>query len=262
MTKSKHPLKMKTNKYLKLLFSLILAIISSCFLNAQKLDQKILEPPFMAKSENFSIVLFNLDAHGVQEILPEGVQPKIKEDGQVTAGLELYTTSRVQGMPIFSIAFIYVEVEFMESKNGTPGHWAIWGETNNKEVLASMKSNYGFPYQYSSEISITAKKESYMSTIFGDEDERLHIQLKKEQATEPLITQGIVNMCGKIKNGNNVQSEVTWFTTGQKAEVISIEVEPGENKVLQLLKDSKSFWAMVSEEQVFCYSIPISITHN
>ncbi|MBW1298586.1 hypothetical protein [Aquimarina litoralis] len=241
-----------------------IAMLLGCMysLHAQEQHTKITAPPFMASSTNFSISLFDATPESVKEILPEGMQPKTKENGFVTVGFELYTTARIYGMPKFSIAFIYVEVENCDAKNGTAGHWAVWGNTNNKEVLNNLVSNYKFPYEYSSGIYITSQEDNYSGTITGNEGERIHLKLKILKETTPFTAEGIVNMCGRKENGDTVLSEVTWFTNGQNAEVISLDITPANNKVLRLLKDLKPFWSMVSKEQTFCYSSPIILNNN
>jgi len=225
---------------------------------AQEAENSIADspPPYMANSSNFALVLFNLDVEKVKSILPRDIHPNINDSGMVTAGLEMYTTERVFGLPNFTMAFIFVEVEGMDSENGTPGHWAIWGNSNNKKVLHRFETYYNFPYVYQEHLDIALTEKEFSGEIGSEGNPTIALKIAL-QNDQPVVTEGIVNMCAKRKDNSTIASEVVWFTNGYVGKPVSFQIRSKGVSTLEILKGVQPYWALVSNRQQFCYSKPL-----
>jgi hypothetical protein len=210
-------------------------------------------PPYLAHSSNFIMTLFNLRAEDVQPLLPSSVKAKIKDAGMVTAGLEIYETDRIHGIPQYSMVFLFVEVAGLESNNGTPGHWAIWGRINQKSTLQNMLHHFSFPYGFE-EIKLTHESNVYTGTV-GAGLIDLKIKFNEKQ---PFAGEGIVNMCSFSRDGKILITEVPWFSTGSTGELVRFDIDPQGDKVLEIVKNAKPYFSMISTNQTFSYSRPIS----
>ncbi len=222
-----------------------------------KEEGKVLFPsPFIAHSSNFLMALFNLNKEEVQPLLPEGMRAKINESGQVTAGFEMYETDRISGIPNYLIAFIYVEVTGLNSKNGAPGHWAIWGNVTGKTVLNNFKDHFNFPYELEEQMSIVKVNNMFTGTVGSSGREKITLKVDY-QHDKPFSGEGIVNMYGENNKGQVVKTEVPWLSSGSFGNLVSLEINPMGNKALELIKDAKPFVSIISTNQSFSYSIPI-----
>lgn len=220
-------------------------------------DKNLSEPPYLAHSANFMMVLFQLKANDVQVLLPEGVLPNANEAGMVTAGFEIYETDRVYGLPEYGMAFIFVEVKNLTSNNGTPGHWALWGTVDDHVTLQVMRDTFGFPYRFEN-VRVTESADIYTGRVGEEGKESVIIRIKFNEA-KPFSGEGIVNMCSMAKNGKTLKTEVPWFTTGTAGDIIDFEIKPKGDKVLELIKVAKPHFQIISSNQIFSYSRPVVV---
>lgn len=207
------------------------------------------DPPYLAHSSNFMMIMFNLKATDVQKLLPDGVEVNANDAGLVNAGLEMYETDRIWGVPQYGIVFMFVEVKGMESNNGTPGHWALWGKVNERTVLQKFTHHFSFPYQYS-DVKITKEKNVFTGRVGSD---LVNLQIKLNDA-QPFKGEGIVNMCSFSADGKIVKSEVPWFSTGVIGELVKLEINAQGDNILEMVKNVIPHFVMVSTNQSFCYS--------
>lgn len=108
------------------LLSLFTGSLQSIYGQTNNQNMKTINPPYIARTSNFMAIYFYVEAKEVQKLLPASVKVKSDDKGLATAGMEMYTTDQVYGMPNFSIAFIYVEASVSGSVNGTSGYYPIW----------------------------------------------------------------------------------------------------------------------------------------
>jgi hypothetical protein len=210
-------------------------------------------PPWVAQSENFLMVAFNLKPDDVRTLLPRGVEPLVNKEGIVGALLEMYETKRVSGLSGYRIAFIVVEVQGHDSREGTPGHFAVWGRAHPQEALDAFRRHFGFPYQYGEHIGIGMEQDTHVGTVGPDGKELLRVKIAP-LAEQPFEGSGSVNMVGMNADSGTVKSEVPYLTRGHIGKVLGFEVRPGRDPVLKLIGKAAPAWALVSKDQVFSYS--------
>jgi hypothetical protein len=235
------------------IFFPVLVILLVQTMRANSQQNTLTDPPYLAHSSNFVMMLFNLEQDVVQTLLPPGVKAKINTAGTVTAGIEIYETDRIHGVSQYGIVFIFVEVADLESNNGTPGHWAIWGKVNQKNTLQSMLHYFNFPYSFD-EIKVTKEDNTYTATV-GTNQIKLKLRYNEKQ---PFAGEGVVNMCSASKDGKIIKTEVPWFSTGSAAELISFEVDPRGNTILEIIKKATPHFSLISTNQSFSYSRPVT----
>lgn len=221
-------------------------------ITASSQKNELSDPPYMAHSSDFVMTLFNVEPGVVHSLLPEGVKAKINDAGMTTGGIEIYETDRIHGIANYGMAFIFVEVEDLESNNGTPGHWAIWGSVDQAAALENMQHYFNFPYKFG-EIEVANEGNVYTATVGSGQ---LILKVKSDEK-QPVGGEGIVNMCSLSKDGKILKTEVPWFSTGRAGELIDMEVNPQGNKILDIIKNCKPHFTIVSTDQTFSYSRPV-----
>lgn len=210
-------------------------------------------PPWVVQSENFLMVAFHLKPDDVRKLLPKGVEPLVNKEGTVGALLEMYETKRISGLPNYKIAFIVVDIQGHESRTGTPGHFAVWGRVSPLESLAAFKSHFGFPYQYGEQINFGIEQDAHFAAIGPPGKEQLRVKIAP-LADQPFEAEGSINMVGMNADSGTVKAEVPYITKGHYGRLVSLEIRPGGDPVLKLIRNALPAWALVSKEQVFSYS--------
>ncbi len=214
-------------------------------------------PPFQAHSHHFMIALFHFKAKQVNGFLPKGIIARENEEGWVTAAFEMYETDRIYGLPNYKVAFFVVDIVGYDSENGTPGHFAIWGNITPREASENFNYHFGFPFVYEENIAFKIKGDIYEGTIGPPGKEKIKFELQKI-SDKPLSGSGIVNMVGKTTENKMVISEVPWLSEGNIGKLARFEIDPQGYPVLEILKDAKPFWAAISYDQIFSYSKPLT----
>lgn len=234
---------------------IIVAVFFLLGFNSFGQESTIVQPPYQAHSSNFMMALFHLKAIDVNKLLPAGVNVKQDEKGMVVATFEMYETDRIYGLENYKVAFIVVDIENYNSENGTTGHWAIWGSVDSKNAAINFNHHFGLPFEYESNMTVQKNDNIHLGSVGIVGKEKIKISIKKS-IDKPFKGQGIVNMVGKTKKGI-AKSEVPWLSEGWTGELLDWNVDPQGNRVLELIKNEKPFWSMISVEQVFSYSKPI-----
>lgn len=211
-------------------------------------------PPYIARTSNFMAIAFHIEAEEVQKLLPANVKVKTDEKGQATVGMEIYTTDQVYGVPNYTLAFIYVTVNSLDSNNSTSeNYYPIWGAMNNDTALQSFKHFYNFPYL---QRSVTIRKGAEQVATVGESDgEGITLKLKSISSS-PITAEGVAPILNQSADGNLKVTEIPWLANGNEASIISFEIRAGSNKVLQVLQGAKPFYGQVSTN-VFSYTKPI-----
>jgi hypothetical protein len=245
-----------------MLRNLIFGLLTFCIASCQSVwgqtvnpYPKPIDPPYIARTSNFMAIAFQLEANEVQKLLPANVKVKRDHKGFANAGMEMYTTDQIYGMPKYTIAFIYVEVSVPESGNDTSGNWPIWGVVDNDTALNTLRHFYHYPYQQEKNILFQTAEEQVI-TIGGSKGEGLTLKLKRNR-DKPVTAEGVARLLSSSGNGGVVKTDIPWLAAGHQASIVSFEVRPGSNKILQMIQGAKPFYGQVSAN-VFSYSIPIS----
>lgn len=216
----------------------------------------LVSPPWLMHSSNFLITLFNLKGEDVQKLLPAGVTAKVNESGMVVAGLEMYVTDRVYGMPTYTTAFVFVEITGHDSSSGYAGHWILWGKVDQPIALANFQHYFGLPYDAEPNLSMGLADGIHFGRVGAPGEEV--IQMKIAPLAEPgMNIEGTVHVVGKNSGGTIVQTEIPWFSTWQKGKLVTYEITPRGNPALELIKSAPPFFVVTSINQLFSYSKPV-----
>lgn len=224
-------------------------------------DKPVYGPPWTAHSNNFLMMIFNLPVNEVKKLLPEDVEALANEAGMVTTILEMYETSSVSGIPDYKTAFLVVDIKNMDSRNGTPGHFAVWGRVDEPQALDVFRSHFGFPYSHTERISVSPDKNVYTGVVGAAGKEILKVKIESVQE-QPFSSTGTVNMVGLKNRQTVVRSIVPYLTKGYAGKVVSFEVRPDGDPALALIKEAQPVWSIVSTEQIFSYSQAIAGEHK
>ncbi|MGD2033683.1 MAG: hypothetical protein PVF73_01405 [Bacteroidales bacterium] len=185
----------------------------------------IMAPPFLAHSSRFMMALFHLKAEKVNKLLPEGIVAIENKDGMVTATFEMYETDRIYGLPNYKVAFIVVDVSGHNSRDDTPGHFAVWGNTDSKAASEYFYSHFGLPFSYTEHMTLKTDGKKYTGTIGLQGEEKIRIGLEILPG-QPFSGSGIVNMVGKTEDGIIAISEVLWLSNGYNGYLQTFDVDP------------------------------------
>jgi hypothetical protein len=216
-------------------------------------DMKMTSPPYIARTSNFMAIAFHIKADEVQSLVPANVKVKIDEKGQATVGMEIYTTEQVYGIPNYTLAFIYVTVNSLDSNNNTSdNYYPIWGAVDNDTTLQNFKQFYNFPYQQQS-VAIS-KGDEQVATVGEGNGEGITLKLRTK-SNSPVSAEGVAPILNQSADGKMQVTEIPWLANGNEASIISFEIRAGSNKVLQVLQGAEPFYGQVSTN-VFSYTKP------
>lgn len=210
-------------------------------------------PPWVVQSGNFLMLTFDLKVADVRKLLPKGVEPLVNEAGEVVAILEMYETERVSGIPQYKTAFIVVEVQGHDSREGTPGHFAVWGRVSPREALDAFRNHFGFPYQDAPDIDFSMEEKAHVANTGGPGREALRVKIAPIPE-QPFEGEGSVNLVGMNADSGTVKSEVPYIMRGYNGKLLSFELRPGSDPVLKLLRNAVPLQAWVSNDRILSYS--------
>lgn len=241
-------------KFIGFVLTLIaFSLLCDPLVQAQNKPRPLPSPPWTAQSDNFFMIIMSLKAADVQKLLPKGVEALANNEGMVTTIFEMYDTKRVSGMPNYKIAFIVVDIKNQNSRDGTPGHFAIWGKTDSAESLEVLQEHFGFPYGLAENITVGKEQNAHTGSIGAPGKEVLRIKIEPVPEQE-FANEGIVNMVGVSGDRRVVKSEVPYLTSGYVGKVVTLDIQPQGDPVLELIEKATPVWAMVSDNQIFSYS--------
>lgn len=217
---------------------------------------KPVNPPYIARTSNFMMILFHLKAGEAQKLLPANVKVKSDDKGLVTGGMEIYTTDQIYGVPKYTIAFIYVEISGEESNSGTSGNWPVWGMVNNDTSLQNFRHFFNYPYHHEKRMTIEKKGTEQVATVGDNGGEGLTLKLRRK-TDRPVAGEGLATIVSQSLNGRILKTEIPWLANGNEANIVSFEVRAGSNKVLETIRGAKPFYGQISTN-VFSYTRPIT----
>lgn len=238
------------------LLSLFTASFQTIYGQTMNTDMDMISPPYIARTSNFMAIAFHVKAEAIESLVPPNVKVKTNEEGRASLGMEIYTTDQVYGVPNYSIAFISVTVNLLDSSNNASDYnYPIWGSVNNATALQSFKHFYNFPY---GQQSVTIKKGTEQVATVGEiEGEGITLKLRAKR-NSPISAEGIAPILSQSTEGKMQVTEIPWLANGNEASVISFEIRAGSNKVFQVIKDAEPFYGQMSTN-VFSYAKAIKL---
>jgi hypothetical protein len=213
-------------------------------------------PPWLLQSGNFFMMVFKPKAEAVKKLLPKGVEALADKDGLVTATFEMYETRRASGLPSYKTAFLVVDVKGHDSREGMPGHFAVWGRVSPQESLNAFVSHFGFPYEHA-DITLALEEAVHVGTVSASGKKLLTARIAPN-AEQPVTAEGSVNMVGRHAERGVVRSTVPYLSNGHVGKVIAFELEPNADPALELIDDLTPVWSLVTRDQTFSYSAAVS----
>lgn len=238
------------------IFTILLTILSAQILRAQS-EIPLIQPPYAVKTGNVMSMMLQLNASEAQTLLPADVKVKSDENEMATISLEIYSTDQISGVANYSIAFVTIEVGEQESNYGKPGSWSVWGVMNNDTTLHNFRTHYNFPYQLERNIQLQNNGTEYAAVIGKTGHRGLSVKMVKDTA-RPILATGTGSMLSKSPNGKFLRTEIPWLADGYQSNILSLEIQAGDDKVLKVLKNAKPVYSQVSAN-AFCYTR--SLTH-
>jgi hypothetical protein len=209
-------------------------------------------PPWLMQADNFMMVTFKVKADAVRKVVPKGIDVLVDADGLVTATLEMYQTRRTSGIPGYATAFLVVDVKGYDSRQGAPGHFAVWGRVGPAEALDAFRGHFGFPYEQA-DITLSQEKGAHVSVVRASGKDVLAVRIEPN-AEQPISVQGSVNMVA-IDQDRVLHSEVPYISNGNAGGGGAVDVR-SDDPALALIKGVKPAWSMVAKDQTFSYSRP------
>jgi hypothetical protein len=235
------------------LLSLLTAFFQTTYGQAINTDMDMISPPYIARTSNFMAIAFHIQTDKVQSLVPANVKVKTDEEGRANLGMEIYTTEQVYGVPNYTLAFIHITVNSLDSNNETDYYYPIWGAMNNDTALQSFKHFYNFPYQQQT-VTVT-KGDEQVATVGASNGEGITLKLKSS-SNSTISAEGVAPILSQSADGKMQVTEIPWLANGNEASIISFEIRPGSSKVLQVLQGAEPFYGQVSTN-VFSYTKPI-----
>lgn len=244
--------------YLKLFFSLLI-LIAGAGANANETSQhKLLSEsvPWIVDTDKFLLINFRISAKEIEPFLKTNIALKVDADGFVNTMMEVYSAESISGIPAYHAAFVVVETESHTSRDGAPGHYAIWGIVSPAQSAKFFRKTLGFPYKPGT-VEIESKKPQFIANIGDNTNTLLEIEAT-EMSDQPFAGKGFINMLF-TKSNRLFKMEVPYLTDGSLANVHSFKVNTNKDPLLNLLGSTSPTWAILSHRQVFSYLYAIQL---
>lgn len=240
-------------KNYKTLYILVLTILSfSC--NCQLKAQHEIGPPWMAHTDHLLYLLYAVDGEEVKKVLPEGLNPKLNDQGMATIGIEFYAVDRGFGQPLGNIFFAFAEVENNESRSGTPGHFPFFGLVEDSLAMDKWQKHFGFPYQVAEKMVQERKDDNYSGSIIYQGQELLTYS-GQPISGDSYPMQSDVNMIG-YRNKQLLVAQVPFINSGKTFESSEFTIDPSQIPELSMLRGKAPFLKYLVEDANFSYSRP------
>lgn len=242
--------------YLKLFFPLIIlfAGVSANATGQQKLLSE--SAPWIVNTDKFLLINFRIKTKEIEPFLKIDIALKADKDGFVNTMMEVYSAENISGIPEYHAAFIVVETESHTSRDGAPGHYAIWGIVSPDQSAKFFHETLGFPYKPGT-VKIESKKPKFIASIGDNTSTLLEIEAT-EISDKPFAGKGFINMLA-TKSNHLFKMEVPYLTDGFLANIPSFKVTTNKDPLLNLLNSTSPTWAIISHRQIFSYLYPIQL---
>lgn len=210
-------------------------------------------PPWLVTARQFMMVVVQAEAKAVQALLPRGVEVNADGQGMANLTLEVYAAERASGIPKYETAFIVADIKGWPSRDGTAGHFALWGLVRDQDALARFRRVYGFPYGPAERIALDVQDGRHRAMVQVAAGAALQVEIEPlpDQAFE---REGTVNMVGGDPGLGLAIGEVPYLSRGHVGKVVRLDVNAGTDRALALLKAARPVWSMVSTDQTFAYA--------
>jgi hypothetical protein len=119
-----------------------LALASHAFAFSASGEDRLTPPPYVLIGFDTIVTGVTCDEAVIRKALPAGVVPA----KEMTGGINIYTASGGFGPGAFSAAYFWVDLEGMDSSDGTKGRWMLAGVYGPSQKATTMYQEYfGFP---------------------------------------------------------------------------------------------------------------------
>jgi hypothetical protein len=100
-------------------------------------------PPYLVTQTEHLIILFEAEESALKSLLPANIKPAA---GNVV-GINMYRTGPVVGLVPYTASYLWINVDGIDSADGTKGRWMVQGWYGPETVTAALKNYGGLPVQ-------------------------------------------------------------------------------------------------------------------
>ena len=104
-------------------------------------DDKLTPPPYVITGLETITTGVTWDEAAIRSALPPGVVPT----REMTGGINIYKAAGGNGFGAYTAAYLWVDLEGLDSSDGTKGRWMLAGVYGSQKVLAVVQEFYGLP---------------------------------------------------------------------------------------------------------------------
>lgn len=104
-------------------------------------DDKLIPPPYVVTGLETITTGVTWDEAAVRSALPPGVVPA----KEMTGGINIYKAAGGNGFGAYTAAYLWVDLEGLDSSDGTKGRWMLAGVYGSQKVMAILQEFYGLP---------------------------------------------------------------------------------------------------------------------
>ena len=112
--------------------------VNSVLANA---DNKLTPPPYVVTGLETITTGVTWEEAAIRTALPPGVVPA----KEMTGGINIYKAAGGNGFGAYTAAYLWVDLEGLDSSDGTKGRWMLAGIYGSQEVMAVVQEFYGLP---------------------------------------------------------------------------------------------------------------------
>lgn len=119
--------------------AMLTTVLAASFANAEEKQDRILPPPYVAIGLETVTAGVTWDEAAIKAALPKGVNPT----KELTGGINIYRTTGGFGLGAYSAAYLWVDLEGVDTPDGAKGRWILASVYGPQKVVTSFKQFYG-----------------------------------------------------------------------------------------------------------------------
>lgn len=209
-------------------------------------------PPFEVAGTNHVLVGVAWDEATVQSMLPPGIRAVAGAPGIIN----IYQAARSYGLGTYSAAYMSVDVEGLDSADGTKGRWLLGGVYGPDEnVAATLRETYGFPVRAGSSRTVNMGP---LRRATGTMNGETVVTVDVRPSGQCQAGAGTINYPGQTADGKLVVMQVPFVGDVCGAEPVSVKIAAPAGDPMSRLQPVKLLWSVEMRNGAFSFSRPVS----
>ncbi len=208
-------------------------------------------PPYLMKNMDAVFVPVTWDPATIDAVLPDGLTPL---EGY-TGGINIYSVPKGYGLPPFTAAFLYVDVDNYISSSGIPGRYILGGVFGPAAAAEAVERYYGWPMRDG--LAVLLQDGKVLTAMAQRDGEPLFTAKVTEVALDCADFGGSIKYVTPVEEAKFSVLEVPFSAQLCPGKLIDgVEISAPQDDPLSQLKVKKAVEAFQVRDASFSYGRP------